>query len=41
MSEHLGDIRETEPIDSCANPGAIGYISGGVTADGVKLLSIR
>lgn len=24
-----------------ANPGAIGYISGGVTADGVKLLSIR
>ena len=24
-----------------ANPGAIGYISGGVTADGVKLLTIR
>ena len=24
-----------------ANPGAIGYISGGVSADGVKLLTIR
>lgn len=24
-----------------ANPGAIGYITGGVTADGVKLLTIR
>ena len=24
-----------------ANPGAIGYISAGVTADGVKLLTIR
>ena len=24
-----------------ANPGAIGYISAGVSTDGVKLLSIR